>query len=170
MLGNIQALRAVAALMVVVVHAYAVESTYLPGRPWTTPFHVLGTYGVDLFFVISGTVMVASTAGWFGKPGSPLRFLTRRATRIYPPYWIVSALVLVAFLVVPAATGCRLRVCSDGAQGQGPCDWSDLRHAAVNEHFASGHETAVLGRKEERHGCRLLRKAHASDGCLGDQA
>ncbi|MDB5040340.1 MAG: putative acyltransferase [Candidatus Eremiobacteraeota bacterium] len=91
--------------MVVVVHAYAVESTYLPGRPWTTPFHVLGTYGVDLFFVISGTVMVASTAGWFGKPGSPLRFLTRRATRIYPPYWIVSALVLVAFLVVPAATG-----------------------------------------------------------------
>jgi exopolysaccharide production protein ExoZ len=104
-LGNIQALRAVAALMVVVVHAYAVESTYLPGRPWTTPFHVLGTYGVDLFFVISGTVMVASTAGWFGEPGAPLRFLTRRATRIYPPYWIVTALVLVAFLVVPAATG-----------------------------------------------------------------
>ena len=50
-LGNVQALRAVAALMVVVVHAYAVESTYLPGRPWTTPFHILGTYGVDLFFV-----------------------------------------------------------------------------------------------------------------------
>ena len=35
-LGNVQALRAVAALMVVVVHAYAVESTYLPGRPWNS--------------------------------------------------------------------------------------------------------------------------------------
>jgi peptidoglycan/LPS O-acetylase OafA/YrhL len=112
-LGNIQALRAVAALMVVVVHAYAVESTYLPGRPWTTPFHVLGTYGVDLFFVISGTVMVATTAGWFGTPGASLRFLTRRATRIYPPYWIVTALVLIAFLLVPGAAGVHRSVAPD---------------------------------------------------------
>lgn len=104
-LGNVQALRAVAALMVVVVHAYAVESTYLPGRPWTTPFHILGTYGVDLFFVISGTVMLVSTATWFGERTAARRFLTRRATRIYPPYWIVTALVLIAFLVAPAATG-----------------------------------------------------------------
>ncbi len=104
-LGNVQALRALAALMVVVVHAYAVESTYLPGRPWTTPYHVLGTYGVDLFFVISGVVMLVSTATWFGERSAPRRFLARRATRIYPPYWIVTALVLVAFLAVPAATG-----------------------------------------------------------------
>ncbi len=91
--------------MVVVVHAYAVESTYLPGRPWTTPYHVLGTYGVDLFFVISGVVMLVSTATWFGEPSAPRRFLARRATRIYPPYWIVTAVVLAAFLVVPSATG-----------------------------------------------------------------
>ena len=104
-LGNVQALRAIAALMVVVVHAYAVESTYLPGRPWTTPFHVLGTYGVDLFFVISGTVMLVSTATWFGEKTAPRRFLARRATRIYPPYAIVTALVLVAYLLVPSATG-----------------------------------------------------------------
>jgi peptidoglycan/LPS O-acetylase OafA/YrhL len=104
-LGNVQALRAIAALMVVVVHAYAVESTYLPGQPWTSPFHVLGTYGVDLFFVISGTVMLVSTATWFGEKSAPRRFLARRATRIYPPYVIVSALVLVAYLIVPAATG-----------------------------------------------------------------
>jgi exopolysaccharide production protein ExoZ len=104
-LGNIQALRAVAALMVVVVHAYAVESTYLPGRPWTTPFHILGTYGVDLFFVISGVVMLVSTATWFGEKSAPRRFLTRRATRIYPPYWIVTVVALIAFLVVPGAAG-----------------------------------------------------------------
>ncbi|HEX3551136.1 MAG TPA: acyltransferase [Candidatus Elarobacter sp.] len=105
MLGNVQALRALAALMVVVVHAYSVESTYLPGRPWTTPYHVLGTYGVDLFFVISGVVMLVSTATWFGEPTAPRRFLARRATRIYPPYWIVTAFVLVAYLLVPSATG-----------------------------------------------------------------
>ena len=105
MLGNVQALRAIAALMVVVVHVYAVESTYLPGRPWTTPFHVLGTYGVDLFFVISGTVMVASTAAWFGTRGASRRFLERRFWRIYPPYWAVTAIVLAVYLVVPGATG-----------------------------------------------------------------
>jgi exopolysaccharide production protein ExoZ len=104
-LGNVQALRAIAALMVIVVHAYAVESTYLPGRPWTTPFHVIGTYGVDLFFVISGAVMLVSTATWFGERAAPRRFLARRATRIYPPYWIVTAVVLVAFLFWPAAAG-----------------------------------------------------------------
>jgi len=104
-LGNVQALRALAALMVVVVHAYAVEATYLPGRPWTTPYHVLGTYGVDLFFAISGVVMLVSTATWFGERSAPRRFLLRRATRIYPPYWIVTALVLVAYLAVPSATG-----------------------------------------------------------------
>jgi exopolysaccharide production protein ExoZ len=104
-LGNVQALRAIAALLVVVVHAYAVESTYLPGRPWTTPYHILGTYGVDLFFVISGVVMLVSTASWFGQTSAPRRFLLRRATRIYPPYWIVTALVLVAFLLVPSAAG-----------------------------------------------------------------
>ncbi|MEA2722081.1 MAG: exopolysaccharide production protein ExoZ [Candidatus Eremiobacteraeota bacterium] len=104
-LGNVQALRAIAALLVVVVHAYAVESTYLPGRPWTTPYHILGTYGVDLFFVISGVVMLVSTATWFGERSAPRRFLARRATRIYPPYWIVTALVLVAYLLVPSAAG-----------------------------------------------------------------
>jgi exopolysaccharide production protein ExoZ len=104
-LGNVQALRAIAALMVIVVHAYAVESTYLPGRPWTTPFHILGTYGVDLFFVISGVVMLVSTATWFGEKSAPRRFLARRATRIYPPYWIVTAVVLIAYLIVPSATG-----------------------------------------------------------------
>jgi peptidoglycan/LPS O-acetylase OafA/YrhL len=104
-LGNVQALRAIAALLVVVVHAYAVESTYLPGRPWTTPYHILGTYGVDLFFVISGVVMLVSTATWFGAKSAPRRFLSRRATRIYPPYWIVTAFVLIAYLVVPSAAG-----------------------------------------------------------------
>jgi exopolysaccharide production protein ExoZ len=104
-LGNVQALRAIAALLVVVVHAYAVESTYLPGRPWTTPFHILGTYGVDLFFVISGLVMLVSTASWFGDRAAPRRFLARRATRIYPPYWIVTAIILVVYLIAPAATG-----------------------------------------------------------------
>lgn len=105
MLGNVQALRAIAALMVVVVHCYGVESTYLPGRPWTSPFHVIGTYGVDLFFVISGTVMIVSSATWFRERGSWRRFLLRRVTRIYPAYWIVTALVLVVFLVDPALIG-----------------------------------------------------------------
>jgi exopolysaccharide production protein ExoZ len=104
-LGNVQALRAIAALMVVMVHAYAVESTYLPGRPWATPFHLLGTFGVDLFFVISGMVMVTTSSAFFGRSGGWRDFLARRATRIYPPYLIVTALVLVIYLYDPLVTG-----------------------------------------------------------------
>jgi hypothetical protein len=47
---------------------------------------------------------------------------------------------------------------------------SDLRHAAVHEDLASGHETTDVGRKKERDGSCLLGKSHAPEGCLGDQA
>ena len=70
-LRSVQMLRAVAALLVVLHHAAP-----LP----------LGAAGVDLFFVISGFI-IASIAP--GQP--PMRFLARRAARIYPLYWLCQA-------------------------------------------------------------------------------
>jgi peptidoglycan/LPS O-acetylase OafA/YrhL len=57
--------------------------------------------GVDLFFVISGFVMVTITRGWFQNTGAIRRFLYHRVTRIYPAYWFYSLLVLVVFLIKP---------------------------------------------------------------------
>jgi exopolysaccharide production protein ExoZ len=103
---NVQALRAAAALLVVGVHvgnANGFEARYLSPTPVLT--HVLGTagwYGVDLFFVISGFIMTVTTWTLFGSAKNGLRFLLRRVTRIYPPYWIALLPILLLYLLHPA--------------------------------------------------------------------
>lgn len=85
MLRNIQALRAIAALLV--VHAHATRELGLVFRG--------GTYGVDLFFVISGFIItyVASTES--------SQFLTRRLIRIVPTYWLATLALFALVLVMP---------------------------------------------------------------------
>lgn len=106
-LHNIQALRAFAVLLVVALHLLAVELKYSQYDVLLPTFLRIGLSGVDLFFVISGFIMVTVTA-----PTNPLsltargdrviRFLFLRLTRIYPLYWLVSAVVLAIFLVHPS--------------------------------------------------------------------
>ncbi len=50
--------------------------------------------GVDLFFVISGFVMVYSSERLFGDRASLRTFLTRRAIRIVPLYWTMTSVML----------------------------------------------------------------------------
>jgi len=108
-LVNIQALRGVAASLVVLSHLGVVEAKYggdtiLPGET------MLGFSGVDLFFVISGFIMVHVTRGDFGAPRKAGAFLFSRFTRIYPLYWLVSLFLIVIWLrwpdmVFASATG-----------------------------------------------------------------
>lgn len=102
-LGNVQALRALAALLVVLVHAslpdVGVESILGPADgPWLTPFHYVGLFGVDLFFVISGFIMLVTNWENFGRPWAGPRFFARRAIRIYPPYWLALFPILPILL------------------------------------------------------------------------
>ena len=102
---EIQVLRAFAALAIVIHHgifetvAFAASggTAFLPPKilPWPA--------GVDLFFVISGFVMVVSSQRLFGKAGGPRHFLWRRAARIVPLYWAATALVLLASALIPGA-------------------------------------------------------------------
>lgn len=55
------------------------------------PWHA----GVDLFFVISGFVMIHASAPLFGQPGAALVFLRRRLARIVPLYWLATTLFLL---------------------------------------------------------------------------
>lgn len=91
---NLQALRALAALLVVYVHAedilYRIPGYALPA---------IGHGGVDLFFVISGFVMVLTTAGQDVSPGG---FLWRRFARVAPLYWLVTLFVFTLALFAPA--------------------------------------------------------------------
>lgn len=98
---NIQALRGIAVLMVILYHLIIIEGKYGHGNTVLPSFLSIGMSGVDLFFVISGFVMVTITRGWFQSTGAIRRFLYHRVTRIYPTYWFYSLLVLVVFLIKP---------------------------------------------------------------------
>jgi exopolysaccharide production protein ExoZ len=93
-LFNIQALRAVAALMVVCVHLEVLAM--MGGAPaHATDF---GNAGVDLFFVISGFIMVFTTGR---KPQGPLAFAGSRLRRIAPLYWCVTLAVFAVARLTP---------------------------------------------------------------------
>jgi exopolysaccharide production protein ExoZ len=99
-LDSIQILRAVAALAVLIGHTYfevawfAVGLYHEPTIP--LPFALrYGAAGVDLFFVISGFVMVSSSEDLFGKESGSLIFAGRRILRIAPLYWVATTLVIL---------------------------------------------------------------------------
>jgi peptidoglycan/LPS O-acetylase OafA/YrhL len=98
---NIQALRGIAVLLVVAYHLTKIEAKYGNGETYLPGLFNIGIAGVDLFFVISGFVMVTVTHGWFQTQYSVRRFLYHRVTRIYPIYWIYSLVVLAIYLTYP---------------------------------------------------------------------
>jgi exopolysaccharide production protein ExoZ len=89
-LRNIQALRFLAALSVVLFHCtYIFYDTLVIQRPlgW---LHFTGIAGVDVFFVISGFIIftVSERLDWSAPPSLvAAEFLTRRLARVYPIYW-----------------------------------------------------------------------------------
>jgi peptidoglycan/LPS O-acetylase OafA/YrhL len=62
-----------------------------------------GYLGVDLFFVISGFIILYIHHKDIGVPKALGRYAYRRATRIYPLYWILFALVVPLYFVFPSA-------------------------------------------------------------------
>jgi exopolysaccharide production protein ExoZ len=97
---SVQALRAIAAVAVVCFHIgnrSGIELRYIsPDVDVLRVFGTFGGFGVDLFFVISGFIMMVTTWEQFGMPGASPRFLLRRFVRIYPAYWLL--IVPLAFL------------------------------------------------------------------------
>lgn len=99
-LKSIQALRGIAAFAVFFCHLISIEQS-VSGRPVKlTELADSGAYGVDLFFVISGFVMVWVAAemprGW----RSAKAFLIARIVRIYPLWWIFAGLAAIGYLVL----------------------------------------------------------------------
>lgn len=99
----VQALRALAALLVVVHHAQP-EAAAIAARggaafysidllPWTA--------GVDIFFVISGFIIVHASSPLYGRRGGRRRFLAHRIARLVPLYWLVTSAYLVIAVASP---------------------------------------------------------------------
>lgn len=99
---NIQALRGLAVLLVVFFHLFIIEKKYSGFDTFLPDVFQFGMAGVDLFFVISGFVMVMVTRGKFQVFGEAIKFLYHRASRIYPLYWVYSTLALIVFMIQPS--------------------------------------------------------------------
>ncbi|MEL7108771.1 MAG: acyltransferase [Pseudomonadota bacterium] len=95
-LKSIQALRAVAATLVLLCHLFAIDQQTAKRTAPMTSFWENGAYGVDLFFVISGFVIV-----WVGAERrqawrSAANFIAARVVRIYPTWWLFAGLMAIA--------------------------------------------------------------------------
>ena len=95
-LHNIQALRAIAVFLVMAIHMQ-VNELRASSDPLLSQWLYHGVSGVDVFFVISGFIMVWITRGRFGGLQRITDFLFSRATRIYPPAWIWTTVAIVAY-------------------------------------------------------------------------
>ncbi|MBA4334995.1 MAG: hypothetical protein C0420_08825, partial [Methylobacterium sp.] len=100
----IQVLRALAAFMVAVHHVQpdAAVLARLAGQPFAGSDLLPWMAGVDIFFVVSGFIMVHASASLFDRPGAPALFLKRRLVRIVPLYWAATTLFLLIGLALPA--------------------------------------------------------------------
>jgi peptidoglycan/LPS O-acetylase OafA/YrhL len=89
---SIQALRAVAALLVVAGHlqALSVHQAASLGIDVSAVTRIPGGFGVDVFFVISGLIMVVTTRDLVGRPSAATTFLVRRLVRLVPLYWAAT--------------------------------------------------------------------------------
>ncbi|WP_336966233.1 acyltransferase [Sphingobium aquiterrae] len=94
-LTSIQCLRGIAALMIVLYHCFP----QLMRMGYAGSDFMPLSSGVDIFFVISGFIMLYSAARSPGR--GPGAFLMNRAIRILPLYWLLTVLVAGLALFLP---------------------------------------------------------------------
>lgn len=99
-LNTLQAFRGVAAILVLLFHATGIlgeafNTTYLWGI-----FELVGSYGVDFFFVLSGFIIFYAHSGDIGSRRI-MPYLRKRFTRVYPVYWAVTIPVIALIFIFP---------------------------------------------------------------------
>lgn len=102
-LTSIQVLRGIAALFVAIGHVIA-EFSRLPAFSGGYDENIVQfRFGVDLFFVISGFIMVYTTRGKPRTAAAGGQFLIARFLRISPLYWAATLLTIAIALALPSA-------------------------------------------------------------------
>jgi len=100
-LKGIQALRGLALLVVVATHAAQAEARSADGAALDLAFNYAGAQAVDLFFVISGFIIVwVSGEDPKGARAAAL-FGVGRAARVYPLHWAVAVPLTLLLFVRP---------------------------------------------------------------------
>jgi peptidoglycan/LPS O-acetylase OafA/YrhL len=95
-LHDIQHLRAIAVLLVVLAHIHQGDARFL-APSLLGDFAYTGFAGVDVFFVVSGFIIHHL---YRNQSGLDLRFVLNRVNRIYPLYWIFTAAALAGYALL----------------------------------------------------------------------
>lgn len=95
MIKNIQAMRGIASLLVFAIHVLSTQPG-LGADSLSWYYYPIGSAGVDIFFVISGFIIATVAPKSVNEPHPALHFGLRRAIRIYPIYWIIFVLAVIA--------------------------------------------------------------------------
>lgn len=99
--NEIDLLRFIAALAVVFFHyafrGYASDDLSVMPYPLLAPFAKYGYLGANLFFIISGFVILMTA-----EHGSLRSFLVSRAVRLYPAFWTACTITFVVTVLLGA--------------------------------------------------------------------
>lgn len=112
---NIQGLRGIAVLLVVFFHLTGIQikNSSLYALPEILQF---GAVGVDIFFLISGFLMMAITRDAQANIKTSIHFMIRRLIRIFPMYWIVSLPIIFLLFFASRETLSTLKLNPDAAR------------------------------------------------------
>ena len=93
-IGTLQYLRAVAALSVVLYHASYYTEVFTHDHSFLPVFGGgFGAFGVFVFFALSGHLMALQAMRMAGRPAL---FMVHRLVRIYPIFWIICIIRIIA--------------------------------------------------------------------------
>ena len=98
-----QALRGLAAFLILAKHALY-EVDLISPIDFNYGNYQYYIVGIDIFFVLSGFIMVYMSWGKSGV-GAAKDFMLRRIIRIVPVYWFYTALLAVVALTIPQVLG-----------------------------------------------------------------
>jgi peptidoglycan/LPS O-acetylase OafA/YrhL len=136
---ELDAVRGIAVLGVVLLHAFDWQYAGLSVGPWASRFMAAtqpGWMGVNLFFVLSGFLITGILLDSKNKPHFYRRFYTRRALRILPAYYLLLSLLLLLQMSSVAFVGLSFVYLANLTGFFGvACDYGPLWSLAVEEHF-----------------------------------
>jgi peptidoglycan/LPS O-acetylase OafA/YrhL len=144
---ELDTLRGIAVIGVVLLHGFSWQYSGMSFSPWARRFMAAtqpGWMGVNLFFVLSGFLITGILLDSKTRPNFYRRFYTRRALRILPAYYALLIVLLLLRSASTAFVGLSFVYLANVTNFFGvACDYGPLWSLAVEEHFYIAWPTVV---------------------------
>jgi peptidoglycan/LPS O-acetylase OafA/YrhL len=144
---ELDTLRGIAVIGVVLLHGFSWQYSGMSFSPWARRFMAAtqpGWMGVNLFFVLSGFLITGILLDSKTRPNFYRRFYTRRALRILPAYYTLLIVLLLLRSGSTAFVGLSFVYLANVTNFFGvACDYGPLWSLAVEEHFYIAWPTVV---------------------------